>query len=219
MSAPLGSGTTTLGSAKMAADWWSRQSCLPDRNIIQPTARPAKREPEFNQNRATKRRKKARNKFTTTRNTLFLCLFVFFVAIPIVRFHPYPSVKSVVLPPEKTVQEKNYKVRIVFGFLDAQVVETLSDELWHTQWALGDMNGDGKVDIIKAGGLPGGQGSLRIMHQKADGRFDTPIVMEIPGTISSMVTGDFNGDKLTDVAVADWNGSRLLIYSQGVGML
>jgi hypothetical protein len=75
-----------------------------------------------------------------------------------------------------------------------------------------DMNGDGKPDLVSIAG-DGNGFHLEINFGNGDGNFGAPIVPAHWGSTgqraSSVLIGDFNGDKLLDVAVPwfDWSGA------------
>ena len=68
---------------------------------------------------------------------------------------------------------------------------------------LGDFNGDGILDIAVATYAANG---VSILLGNGDGSFAAPIEATVPGTIVSLtqvLTGDFNGDGIADLAVID----------------
>jgi hypothetical protein len=67
---------------------------------------------------------------------------------------------------------------------------------------LADVNGDGKLDLVAVNSV-GAQPLLSVALGNGDGTFRYPYAFEAPGFIpSSIVTADFNGDGILDVAIA-----------------
>ena len=83
---------------------------------------------------------------------------------------------------------------------------------------LGDFNGDGILDIAVATYAANG---VSILLGNGDGSFAAPIEVTVPGTIVSLtqvLTGDFNGDGIADLAVIDVDQGRVdILLGNGDG--
>ncbi len=75
--------------------------------------------------------------------------------------------------------------------------------------AVGDFNGDGKLDVV-IGQYPdkNGFGAVRIMLGNGDGTFQQGKTVSVAGTPSTIVVGDFNSDGNLDVALSFSNAPR-----------
>jgi hypothetical protein len=93
-------------------------------------------------------------------------------------------------------------------------------DLFHTNGfaegaAVGDFNADGKLDVIVASGgttaIPGS--GLAVSLGNGDGTFTQGSVSPIllGSLLSSIVTGDFNGDGKLDLAVTDSAGNAVIV--------
>jgi hypothetical protein len=70
--------------------------------------------------------------------------------------------------------------------------------------AIGDFNGDGKLDLAVANNS---DNAVAIMFGNGDGSFQTPIEYTTATAPNSVVVGDFNGDGILDLAVGTSNKS------------
>ncbi len=77
------------------------------------------------------------------------------------------------------------------------------------QTAIGDLNGDGKLDLAVAV-TTGGQGAVWILFQNAASEFDDPVVIDVPDlSLRRIALGDLNHDGRTDLAVSGISRSAL----------
>ena len=96
------------------------------------------------------------------------------------------------------------------GTFQAPITNTTIN-LRQSLWALSDMNGDGKLDLVSAD-----SGNLLVSLGNGDGTFQPALTGTATTTsnVAGIVTGDFNGDGKTDVVVVYWVG---LITLKGNG--
>jgi hypothetical protein len=85
--------------------------------------------------------------------------------------------------------------------------------------AVGDFNGDGHLDIVVAGSDDQG-GDLTILRGYGQGLFhdgmpQPPTIKGLPGTLTSVVVGDFNGDGIPDLALANDSTSVTILLGNG----
>jgi hypothetical protein len=79
--------------------------------------------------------------------------------------------------------------------------------------AAGDFNGDGVPDlaVANAGSYPYTDGSVSVLLGNGDGTFRAAVSYAAGTAPTSVAVGDFNGDGLLDLAVADAGGVRVLL--------
>ena len=73
--------------------------------------------------------------------------------------------------------------------------------------AVGDFNGDGKLDLAVANGgdlSSGAGGNVTVLLGNGDGTFQTAVAFAADDIPQSVAVGDFNGDGKLDLATADW---------------
>jgi hypothetical protein len=83
------------------------------------------------------------------------------------------------------------------------------------QFSVGDVTGDGKLDLI-TNGTSGGMGVI-LMAGNGNGTFQPPVGLGTPGQVYSgtMVIGDFNSDGVADLALPNlpyYGGSAVALY-------
>lgn len=81
--------------------------------------------------------------------------------------------------------------------------------------ALGDLNGDGRMDLAIA--ARGGQDAL-LVPQLAGGSFGAPISLPLGGVPRAVAAGDLNGDARADLAVAT-DQDEVVVFHQDAGGL
>jgi hypothetical protein len=83
--------------------------------------------------------------------------------------------------------------------------------------ALGDLDGDGKLDLLVANTA---DNKLCVLVGNGDGTFKDPVAYKVGASPSSVVIADFDGDGRNDVAVANTQDSTVsLLFGHGDGGL
>jgi hypothetical protein len=84
--------------------------------------------------------------------------------------------------------------------------------------AVGDFNGDGKLDLAVADSAEnGGESGVSVLLGNGDGTFQSPAIYHAGGVPYGVAVGDFNGDGKLDLVVADSAGSVIVLLGNGDG--
>ena len=82
--------------------------------------------------------------------------------------------------------------------------------------AVGDFNGDGKLDVAIANTGRSGPGqNLAVLLGNGDGTFRSPTLYTAGGTPNSIVVADLNGDNLPDIAVISTDKRVTILANNG----
>ncbi len=82
--------------------------------------------------------------------------------------------------------------------------------------ATGDINHDGKADIVASNWATGG---IDVLIGNGSGTFQVPIPVLLPAITNGVVVGDFNGDGWPDVAALGKNSVVYILLNNGSGSL
>jgi hypothetical protein len=119
-------------------------------------------------------------------------------------------------------------LHVYFGNADetfTTVPSPTTSAAFYTTAALGDLDGDGKLDLIAAGTVISTNGgfnpNLYWLKGNGDGTFQAALSEPLAGTdyfgATSLTLADFNGDGTPDIAVGNPNDFSEVILSQGGG--
>ncbi len=82
--------------------------------------------------------------------------------------------------------------------------------------AVGDLNRDGKADIVASNWATG---AVEVLLGNGDGTFQAPTSITLPSITNGLVVADLNGDGWPDVAVAGSNSVVYILLNDGKGSL
>ncbi|HXZ40390.1 MAG TPA: VCBS repeat-containing protein [Terriglobales bacterium] len=99
------------------------------------------------------------------------------------------------------------------GTFQSPIITNAGAVLAQVGFAVADVNGDGKPDVIAE--VQGGYG-LFVYLGNGDGTF-TPVAPNLSIQTTSIVTGDFNGDNRVDIAFPAANGACGVAFGNGDG--
>jgi hypothetical protein len=82
--------------------------------------------------------------------------------------------------------------------------------------AVGDLNKDGKADIVASNWATG---AVEVLRGNGDGTFQSPTSITLPGITNGLVIADLNGDGWPDVAVTGKDPVVYVLLNDGKGSL
>jgi len=100
------------------------------------------------------------------------------------------------------------------GSLAKGVIYAQHDALSYV--AVGDLNRDGKADIVASNWATG---AVEVLRGNGDGTFQSPTSIPLPGITNGLVVADLNGDGWPDVAVAGKDPVVYVLLNDGKGSL
>lgn len=100
------------------------------------------------------------------------------------------------------------------GTFQSQIVTNLSTGLYPNALAIGDFNGDKKLDVAVPVSLPQqGSYAIAVLLGNGDGTFHAAVNYTSGAQPSSIQTGDFNGDGKPDLVTLNFdNGGQISVY-------
>jgi hypothetical protein len=87
--------------------------------------------------------------------------------------------------------------------------------------ALGDLNGDGRLDIVTTNAKPYGSGTVNVLFGKGDGTFASTTAFQAGYATQGIALGDLNNDGVLDMVATntgfEYNGSLTILTGEGDG--
>ena len=87
------------------------------------------------------------------------------------------------------------------GTLSAPVGLSIAPGVFANQLGVGDVNNDGRKDIVATYGGWFSDAHVAVFYQNAAGGFSAPSIIDTTGELTAVEIGDFNGDGRKDVAL------------------
>jgi hypothetical protein len=83
--------------------------------------------------------------------------------------------------------------------------------------AIGDLNGDDKADLATANNVVEGQSTVSVLVNRSDGSFLPKVDYATGRETLSIAIGDLNGDRVPDLATANWYDTVSVFLNRGDG--